>query len=55
MDPPHGLAQAWDPILKPSWETIECRDAILKADDAEPEWPSAVVVIGNPPFLAASY
>ena len=49
----NGFAGARDPILKPL-DTIECRDAILTADSAQPEWPAADVVIGNPPFLAAS-
>ena len=46
----NGFAEARDPILKPL-DTIECRDAILTADNSEPEWPAADVVIGNPPFL----
>ena len=46
----NGFGEARDPILKPL-DTIECRDAILTADDLEPEWPAADVVIGNPPFL----
>ena len=46
----NGFGEARDPILKPL-DTIECRDAILTPDDMEPEWPSADVVIGNPPFL----
>ena len=46
----NGFAEARDPILKPL-DTIECRDAILTPDSAEPEWPPADVVIGNPPFL----
>ena len=46
----NGFAEARDPILKPL-DTIECRDAILTLDGAEPEWPQADVVIGNPPFL----
>ena len=44
------FAEARDPILKPL-DTIECRDAILTPDGAEPDWPTADVVIGNPPFL----
>ncbi len=39
-----------NPILKPL-ETIECRDALLKVDGTESEWPEADVIIGNPPFL----
>ena len=46
----NGFREARDPILKPL-ETIECRDAILAPDGAEPEWPEADVIIGNPPFL----
>ena len=46
----NGFAEARDPILKPL-DTIECRDAILTPDGAEPDWPKADVVIGNPPFL----
>ena len=46
----NGFSEARDPILKPL-DTIECRDAILKPDSTEPEWPAADVVIGNPPFL----
>ncbi len=46
----NGFSEARDPILKPL-DTIECRDAILAADDAEPDWPEADAVIGNPPFL----
>ena len=39
-----------NPILQPL-ETIECRDAILAPDGAEPAWPEADVIVGNPPFL----
>ena len=38
------------PILSPL-DNIECRDAVLSPDGAEPDWPEADVVIGNPPFL----
>ena len=48
----NGFYEARDPILKPL-DTIECRDAILTPDGTEPEWPTADVVIGNPPFLGA--
>ena len=48
----NGFRESRDPILK-SLETIECRDAILAPNGAEPEWPEADVVIGNPPFLGA--
>ena len=46
----NGFSEARDPILKPL-DTIECRDAILTPHGAEPVWPAADVVIGNPPFL----
>jgi len=46
----HGLQPSKNPLLKPL-ETIECRDAVLEKDGAEPEWPQADVIIGNPPFL----
>ena len=46
----NGFPGSRQPILDPL-ETIECRDAILTPDGAEPEWPTADVVIGNPPFL----
>ncbi len=48
----NGFLEARDPILKPL-DTIECRDAILTPDGVEPDWPTADVVIGNPPFLGA--
>ena len=46
----NGFAGSRDPILKPL-DTIECRDAVLSPEGGEPEWPSADVVVGNPPFL----
>ena len=46
----NGFSESHDPVLKPL-DTIECRDAILAPDGAEPGWPQADVVIGNPPFL----
>ncbi len=49
----NGFSGARDPILDPL-DTIECRDAILNPDGAEPIWPAADVVIGNPPFLGYS-
>ena len=49
----NGFSKARHPILKPL-DTIECRDAILTPDDAEPDWPEADVVIGNPPFLGGN-
>jgi len=49
----HGFAESRNPVLKPL-DTIECRDAILTPEGAEPDWPQADVVIGNPPFLGKS-
>ena len=49
----NGFQESRDPILKPL-ETIACRDAILDPNGAEPPWPQADVVIGNPPFLGYS-
>ncbi|QGN56181.1 DNA methyltransferase [Novosphingobium sp. Gsoil 351] len=46
----NGFPVAKNPILRPL-ETIECRDAVLNDDGTRAEWPSADVVIGNPPFL----
>ena len=46
----NGFPGSREPVLDPL-ETIECRDAILRSDGGEPEWPEADVIIGNPPFL----
>jgi type II restriction/modification system DNA methylase subunit YeeA len=50
----NGFFDVEEPILK-ELHNIECRDAILTVDlqgqPAEPEWPEADVIIGNPPFL----
>ncbi len=50
----NGFAYLRDPILRPL-DNIECRDAVLDLSDpeapAEPSWPSADVIVGNPPFL----
>lgn len=40
------------PILKPL-TTIECRDAIINADNSAAAWPKSDVIIGNPPYLGA--
>jgi hypothetical protein len=40
------------PILKPL-VTIEHRDAIINDDGTAAGWPSADVIIGNPPYLGA--
>jgi hypothetical protein len=53
----NGLPDLQEPILQ-SLDTIQCRDAILEFDDqgwpAEPAWPAADVIVGNPPFLGGS-
>ncbi|HSO53527.1 MAG TPA: DNA methyltransferase, partial [Actinomycetes bacterium] len=50
----NGFAYERDPILR-SLDNIECRDAVLDLSDpeapAEPSWPAADVIIGNPPFV----
>jgi hypothetical protein len=50
----NGFAYSRDPILRPL-NTIEQRDALLDLSDPEgpreAPWPSATVIIGNPPFL----
>ena len=44
----NGFYESRDPILKPL-DTIECRDAILAPDSAEPDWPKAdVVIVADP-------
>ena len=42
-----------NPILH-SLDGIEHRDALLNADGTETEWPTADVIVGNPPFLGGS-
>ena len=39
-----------EPILQ-KLDAIECRDALLNADGTEAVWPTADVIVGNPPFL----
>jgi type II restriction/modification system DNA methylase subunit YeeA len=39
-----------NPILAPL-DHIEHRDALLDADGSEAAWPTADVIVGNPPFL----
>ena len=50
----NGFDVSRNPILKPL-DMIECRDAILNPDGTEAIWPSADVVIGNPPFLGDKF
>ncbi len=50
----NGFFDVQEPILQ-TLHNIECRDAILTVDlhgqPAEPAWPEADVIVGNPPFL----
>lgn len=49
----NGYPHAIDPILQPL-DGIEHRDALLNPDGSEAAWPSADVIVGNPPFLGGS-
>lgn len=46
----NGYGVTRRPILG-ALDGIENRDALLKVDGKEAQWPKATVVIGNPPFL----
>lgn len=46
----HGYAFKTNPILEPL-DCIENRDAVLNADGTQASWPTASVVVGNPPFV----
>lgn len=46
----NGYGARKDPILLPL-DQIQCRDALLNPDGAETSWPSASVIVGNPPFI----
>jgi type II restriction/modification system DNA methylase subunit YeeA len=46
----NGFTWSKNPILKPL-DQIECRDAILNDNGSEATWPTADVIVGNPPFL----
>ncbi len=48
----NGFEAGKNPILRPL-DNIECRDAIINPDGSASVWPSADVIIGNPPFLGA--
>ncbi len=48
----NGMKTKSDPILR-ALNTIENRDAILNEDGSETDWPTADVIVGNPPFLGA--
>jgi hypothetical protein len=53
----NGFFDVQEPILQ-TLHNIECRDAVLTVDlhgqPAEPVWPEADVIVGNPPFLGGS-
>ncbi len=46
----NGFDAARNPVLR-TLDTIECRDAVLAEDGTRATWPTADVVVGNPPFL----
>jgi methylase of polypeptide subunit release factors len=46
----HGYGWKENPILDPL-DHIECRDAVLDERDREAPWPTADVVVSNPPFM----
>jgi type II restriction/modification system DNA methylase subunit YeeA len=50
----NGFGQPEEPILR-SLDTFECKDSILDLQPdsvvAEPTWPDAEFIVGNPPFL----
>jgi len=46
----HGFPAPSDPVLR-TLDTIACQDAVLADDGSQAAWPTANVVVGNPPFL----
>lgn len=50
----NGFGDPSEPILE-RLSTFECKDAVLAidagGDPAEPTWPAAEFIVGNPPFL----
>jgi type II restriction/modification system DNA methylase subunit YeeA len=46
----HGFPAPSDPVLR-NLDTIACQDAVLADDGSQAAWPTANVVVGNPPFL----
>ena len=50
----NGIGWPTEPILR-RLDNIQHRDAVLtrdaKGNPAEPQWPQADFIIGNPPFL----
>jgi hypothetical protein len=49
----HGFSLDKNPILKPI-AIISQRDALLNPDGSAAEWPTADVIVGNPPFLGGN-
>ena len=49
----HGYPVRRNPILD-RLEHVKNRDALLKADGSEAEWPACDAIVGNPPFLGGS-
>jgi type II restriction/modification system DNA methylase subunit YeeA len=46
----HGFPAPSDPVLR-TLDTITCQDAVLADDGSQAAWPTADVIVGNPPFL----
>ncbi len=46
----HGYPPPSNPVLG-NLDTIACRDAVLADDGSQAAWPTANVIVGNPPFL----
>jgi methylase of polypeptide subunit release factors len=46
----NGWQHARNPILKPL-DGIEHRDALVSSDGSQALWPTADVIVGNPPFI----
>lgn len=46
----NGYGARNNPILQPL-NQIQCRDALLNEDGSETIWPTADVIVGNPPFI----
>lgn len=47
----NGFQIVQSPVLRTMSGNFQCRDAILNADNTEPEWPAVDFIVGNPPFL----
>lgn len=49
----NGFGVRRNPILQ-SLGGVENRDALLNADGSETQWPTASVIVGNPPFIGGA-